>query len=587
MYSFFWSCSNNKQKDIETYTTRESIEGLRSNQEANGDSMVLTSISPVSVEEYGEEMILSEEIINPYSLKNMRNAAKSLSIQLNLPQKNIIDNAIYLRVLPADSVEYNQLMKLPFEWFDYPLDRKVIKFGEVYRDPSLPYDAEFTWLYTTVYDSQRTYLLKLHQALPKLRLEVLDLCYIPIETDDVSIISPKADSLSEDEVLLAARASTDSYEYDNLLEIKAFQQAGLFSDDQNKASPLAVAMFWGRKKNPRGVVRVYDNFNYSYVPVKGVKLRVNLLVKWSSTYTDDFGRYTIPKKFRTNPIYTVVFNNKNDFSIYKGLNLFFVARDIKGFKSKNGYDITYSDSHYYWKNATINNVANDYYELCKKNGISLPPRRLKIWEWGKLIGNSAPMLRHLGAISYTAPLEEIIKVLFFGTKKYIRSAIIRDFLPDITINCDNYKTNDIFNTVSHELAHASHFSQVGSEYWASYIWYIVKNIYTNGYGDGSQSDAGICAVGEMWGYAMGNYAERKKYGLEDIPNNGNGWWFKPIVISNLIESNYNNPAILTPSQVASALTNEVKSVESLKNKLVWLYPLKKNQIYEKFSEYDL
>jgi hypothetical protein len=63
----------------------------------------------------------------------------------------------------------------------------------------------------------------------------------------------------------------------------------------------------------------------------------------------------------------------------------------------------------------------------------------------------------------------------------------------------------LYRTTIHELAHASHFRQVGVSYWSKYASFIVTNDL-NGvhvYGDASLPNAGYCGIGEMWGYYIG------------------------------------------------------------------------------------
>ena len=74
-------------------------------------------------------------------------------------------------------------------------------------------------------------------------------------------------------------------------------------------------------------------------------------------------------------------------------------------------------------------------------------------------------------------------------------------MPDVTVGTKRknlYTCRDIYqsiyNTVFHELTHASHFSNAGEVLWGRYINYIV----THGcYGDGTAETKGkdICELG--------------------------------------------------------------------------------------------
>ena len=72
-------------------------------------------------------------------------------------------------------------------------------------------------------------------------------------------------------------------------------------------------------------------------------------------------------------------------------------------------------------------------------------------------------------------------------------------------------SDKIKRKIYHELAHASHFAQVGDDYWEEEINYTIAN---GGYGDGTAAGAGRAAIVEAWGYHIGpTYADRR-YGLE-------------------------------------------------------------------------
>ncbi len=89
--------------------------------------------------------------------------------------------------------------------------------------------------------------------------------------------------------------------------------------------------------------------------------------------------------------------------------------------------------------------------------------------------------------------------------------IFQWFLPDIIINFNRNSienSNDLYETVFHELAHASHFNKVGAGFWDNYINYIVNE---GSYGDGNGKDANLVALSETWGFHIGWYLSRAKY----------------------------------------------------------------------------
>ncbi|WP_157666544.1 hypothetical protein [Alkalitalea saponilacus] len=127
----------------------------------------------------------------------------------------------------------------------------------------------------------------------------------------------------------------------------------------------------------------------------------------------------------------------------------------------------------------------------------------------------------------------------------------------------------MISVAAHELAHASHFSNVGSWYWSQYIAYIMTY---GGYGDASKKNASICGVGEMWGYYVGGLLATEQY--EGTHFNGDDW-FRPEILRqlghnrNVRLTHLTNP--LSEKQIFDCLTSDIRSHEQLKNRLISRY----------------
>ena len=133
----------------------------------------------------------------------------------------------------------------------------------------------------------------------------------------------------------------------------------------------------------------------------------------------------------------------------------------------------------------------------------------------------------------------------------------------------------------HELSHASHFSQVGKEYWDKYILYVLDSFINDGagaYGTGTGDDAGYCGIGESWAYFMQNTLMNDRYG-GTMPTSGSSYWFHPQIFRYLYERSF------TRSQLFAALGEEVHSEEALKDRLLKLYPDKSGVIQQVFARY--
>ena len=138
-----------------------------------------------------------------------------------------------------------------------------------------------------------------------------------------------------------------------------------------------------------------------------------------------------------------------------------------------------------------------------------------------------------------------------------------------------------YNLVVHELAHASHFKQVGVDYWDRYLEYLLTSFVSSGgvvYGSGTETDSNYCEIAEMWAYYLEQKLYSERYG-GNPPSFGQEWWFFPQIFRYLDERG------MTPAEIIKALDESVVSRETLKAKLVSLYPGRKAIIDEVFARY--
>lgn len=416
----------------------------------------------------GNSAVEYEKMPNPYALSVMQGVYDSYKVS-----KKLEPTDLYVRFLPQDSLQLNTLKyNYNLELFDYPLDIEIPE-DTVYTDPTIP-EGGFTWLYTTV---------KPDFVFPKeIRHEVIEECYIPAEDEE---ISPTRGGIVN-------------------VEEAAFLSLGYNIDEEDSEGGPEARRLWVR---PKGTIKVYDNSLYTYVPVKGVKIRCHVVVKWSTTFTNDDGYYRMDSRFLLRPHYAIVFDNKQDFDIWGNWGPIARANLNMGWHSKKGYSRNIEAGSFAWPWAATNNAGYDYYKMCEATGIPKPPRNLKIYVFKGWSSSSAPMLRRIvHPIDFTGPISW--GNFFFDINPSEIINMLRVFLPDITIGTKGKSYRKVYDHVNHELSHASHFSAVGSAYWARYIGYIMTN---QGYGNGSGKNAELCGVGEMWGYSMGHIQEFEKY----------------------------------------------------------------------------
>ena len=482
------------------------------------------SSSSEDEESSGDLIVLGEKLDNPYSVTNITKALESL-YPTKADRVDVTATDIYVRFLPADDDELAYLDSLGLDLVDYPLDYEIVQDGDYYHDPDIDEDA-ITWQYAVVSQD--------FEFPQDVQYEILDDCYIPDEE------STRSDS---------------DIDWD-AVEREAYNLTG--------NGDMLLADTKGTKYYPAGRITIIDEDYCEGKPigVSGVRVRCNTFVKIARDYTDRDGYYEMSKKFSAKPRYRLVYKNSEGFAI--GFNKILVPASTSslGKHDPSGYDyeVTPEKGRKIFTRCTVNNAAYDYFTRCADEddlNIKTPPSGLRFWLFQDANTSSAVMLKH-GAVLDISALKTIL-----GSWAWVLT-IIKQFCPDITLGLDDYDDYcDIYSLAWHELAHASHFNQVGKSYWNNYIFYIVESYFTSGgdnYGDGSGSNAGYCEVGEMWGYFMQNWIYNDRYG-GSWQNKGSSYWFHPQIFR------YLNERGVSVSQIFASLTSDVTDRESLRVQL--------------------
>lgn len=487
-----------------------------------------------------EMIVLGDRLENPYKTENMRKALKSL-YPTKADRVEIQTTNLYVRFLPADDHEYDLLLESGLELVDHPLDYDIIVEGDWYHDPQIP-DEGMTWQYAVV-DHEFDF--------PDVRYEIIDECYIS-ENDAVTRADDGIDweAVEKESYVLTGNSSR-------------------LPDGSTKASSKVV---------PAGRITIVDdqaNGGKAF-GVAGVMVSCNSFVKFDHAYTDRDGYYVMSKSFSSRLRYRLVFKNKKSFSI--GFNMILLPASVStlGKSGPEGVNMTVTkDSEdKLFRRCVVNNAAYDYYTRCSSDDLDIatPPGDLRIWLFHNLGASSAVMLHH-GAVLKS----ELIKS-FLGTF----SSLIEYFAPDITLGMDGKDDySRIYSNVCHELAHASHFTKVGTVFWDQYIKYIITSYIKSGgmtYGDGQTAGAGYCEVSEMWGYYIESKMYKDRYGGA-FPTFGTSYWFSPQIFRYLDERG------ISASDIFDVLDDSVISKTDLKNALMLAYPAKRDIIEQVFNRY--
>lgn len=527
-----------------------------------------------------------KKVQNPYSLEVMQEA-----LDLLLSTKAISGNVTleatdyYVKIHVADTSAVRVLKESDIELFDYPLDCEYEENTEYYYEPE---DLEANvneFCYYTVVATER---------IPdKIPYETLKAAKAEGRTLDVSFkVSDsfiKGDLIEEcyiPENHAAVKSGTELPVSPEELERMAFSLAGVeYSEPETKAS------FY-----PSGTIYV-DNSGTD-IPVKGVKVRIQRLLKWNNVYTDDNGEFLATKKFNKANI-SVIFSNRKDFDVW-GNWAFVAPATYTIFNLATSPSLRYcfeeSKAHAPWSWAVTNNAAYDYYVRCASTsgaykGMTAPPKRLKLWcmniKFGTAAG-SAPMLHHLVSVKILSGVSGVVSFCagFGFVPSVALSLLILSVGPDVwlgTNGVNEYKK--LYSTVSHELVHAAHFSVMGEINYGKLMLYEIANFVDSGdmYGNGTSGTEGekLCELAETCAYSIENYIRKNILSLSSV---GYAHFFEYNVKA-LTEILTNG--ILTPGEVWKTISKTTPDMNTLFDDLKTKYPLKEAAIDAVMSAYGL
>ena len=482
---------------------------------------------------------LGRKLDNPYSVANMLAAQDSL---LNIGQlKESLDihpTHLYVQLYPNDSADMNSILEdTTLHLFPYPLDYEIEGEGSF----EVP-EGVTPEIYTVV---------PVGYNIP-IGYRVIEECFIPQNYNNPDYAT---------------------------LEIGSFVRNGNVTQSELQNLYSAKALW----KRPQGNVKVYNTESGQNEGVRGVHVYTRKIVNVGCAYTDANGHYSIPNYYLFDPSYAVVFENSNGFKIWGNIGPLTPAIHNVGTHSKGGYDITIGTGSQAWPWATINNAALLYRtNFVPHFGVSNTPDNLRIWYINKssnLGSASTPMLRHVAGYTF---LQVATWLQIFGvcptTSLIIGGAVYCAlmFCPDILVMNNNASTTkQLQKTIFHEMAHASHYSKVGSAYWLNYIGQICLNL---GYGNSSNGTNGIIGVGEMWGNYFGNKCVNYHYNTNYSYNYA--FWFKPQILENIDDQ----LSDVGPMQINNVMGTSVTNHNSFKTALINQYG-HNDVITQCFSEY--
>lgn len=441
-------------------------------------------VEQIGVSQPVKQTVLGKRLKNPYSLENMQIAFDSIVKGEGLDgnkrtfEEDIVlePTDLYVRFQPKDSTQYDGMMKdTTMVYYGYPLDYEIEETGEVYIDPEVG-ENEFTWQYTTVKPN--------HVFSDTLKYEILSELFIPEHHDGYE--ENPSDSLSFAQNTITGKLMD--------LETASLYLTGNLPKDELAEDVTANQKILGRRCirigwkricwnvpdpwYPNGSINIYDGI-IGLKPIEGVSIRARNWFKTRTAITNYKGEFKIWSSFTRAVNYTAYwdryhFSVRNVYSHYSYRAIYAGPTD-----SKVGWNAYLSTSdRKNWYNASIFRAAMHYYYGNIK-GLRRPPLN-SFWKPQMKIG--AQFRNHPNG-SWG---------LHSGSDRYFG---IRN---RIEIYNPYQDSDDLYATVVHELAHASHWGLDNYNYsnterqikesWARGVqWELTRMVYTNYLGGATRS----------------------------------------------------------------------------------------------------
>ncbi len=480
---------------------------------------------------------------------------------------------LYVRFLPtvAQVAALDSIMDAQgLDLFDTPMDYDVTYEGDYYQDPSIP-DSLPTWQYAVVppnfvFPSGITY-----QTLAQIHIPPD--AYTAIETEAEAIAGGGGGGNNSVQANGTVQPNTGAclpgyhwdftqgmcvpnncpagYQWNGTTCVPITCPAGEYYDGvscvpYNTTPPAQAA----DAQIPQGNITVFDtnlpNSSGSELPVRKVRMVARRWFKIDRVFTDAItGHFVFNKHFKHKVRIIERFKN-SDAYIYgiRGVRLWQMLFPVKrelGIYSGDKSNINFSNDqtgpvnskgNRYWAAATVHNVVQEHRAYATQLGFSAAPTTLNIYitNWGMFSGLSSTPLFHKRFVK-DLPSSFINTFLVYSGAAVVAGGVAAlaavvarenvDIVVDYHTGLSTFKSDWLKETAYHEMSHASHYSQVGTNWYSQFVnaelaeqaKHPLPSDTYNPYGDGGSSNSPIIALGECWAYHMGHYLADQTYGV--------------------------------------------------------------------------
>ncbi len=447
---------------------------------------------------------------NPYTVANFTAAYNTL-YEPDIP--SLPTTHYYVKFLPATQNDVVVLAKSDLNLYEYALDREVIKMGNAYKEAGTP-ASQLIPFYAVV---------RAGQSLPNIPYQNLANLHLG----------------SMDERLVRAALQRLGYNPDVIGYIMPDDPGDGSGGGGGGTAELQLnacgCQVYKEQRKPGGCIQVRDVEKGVFEGVKNVKVIIK--DTWFTeveAWTDDNGCFRINNRHYGQAWMWVRY--RSDRVQVRGARSSFDAvwewafpiKDYVGVLDGpvfNNIEVRYdmwnnqgSAAHLQWGAATVNNAVNEFISYAIADGINPPPPFLDIYvgrnhDYGYALMSSQTLISQavftvLIQTSYFAgPFGPLIAV--------IGASVVQAYLPDIYVGID-YRNSDRLKWLAyHEIAHASHWTNVGgSSYWDNVV---NAEVFAGGHGSFGSQNAGLISLVESWADHIGTtYADRTYGGSTSI-----------------------------------------------------------------------
>lgn len=487
-------------------------------------------------------MVLGQKRENPLTIENVRASLEFLENKYQKENRRInctnCSSSLspthrYVKFKPQN---YDQLAALDltnYDLWDYPLDQDVQFIGDYYHDPAVGQDG-ITYFYTLVPFQYPITVNVPYDVISDVYLyneddgDIQDAdpwdptgpgCYDPADTDPACAIAKKILVNNT----LEATKTLDKMGIDRVELYNVMME--LSGNKDEILNPTEVKARINSTGTVAGTIKVRDNSINVDVPLGRLLVKTRRWFKLRRALTRPDGAYSIPVNYRKKAIVSVHFTDGS--TKIRGINNVWkfwqfaipVKKTLGEFSTAQLENVSYTclynsnpntNAATQWVAGHTWNTVRDTDYKNGQMGINYSTNASNIWVSSRVTQSaSAPMLRTLFNTSLISAGIDFYLAGTSGPLGVAAKQILQNLLPDITLRYGDSDTQtrsaaQITETIYHEMAHGTHLTLVGNNYWTDYISYIVSN---GGYGFKNSLGSGRIAVAEAWGaYAGGLYA---------------------------------------------------------------------------------